>query len=118
MKYRRTRLNSEVFIREKILFVERHTTKIRRRPNQKYLARKMFQQMNLGFSGGLRYESTPFVLRQYYQFFKVKIYSGTDNFKTTWKIYSTDNLKTTLRQNRLYIFFFESVTPRKPLLTS
>ena len=26
---------------------------------------------------------TPSVLRQYYQFFKVKIYSGTDNFKTT-----------------------------------
>ena len=35
---------------EKILFVERHTTKRRRRANQKYLARKMFQQKYLGFS--------------------------------------------------------------------
>ena len=34
---------------EKILFVERHTTKRRRRANQKYLARKMFQQKYLGF---------------------------------------------------------------------
>ena len=42
----------------------------------------MFQQKYLGFEGGLRYESTPFV-RQYYQFFKVKIYSGTDKLKTT-----------------------------------
>jgi len=50
---------------------------------KKYLARKMFQQKYLGFEGGLRYESTPFVLRQYYQFFKVKIYSGTDKLKTT-----------------------------------
>ena len=37
---------------EKILFVERHTTKRRRRSNQNYLARKMFQQNWLGF---LRY---------------------------------------------------------------
>ena len=34
---------------EKILFVERHTTKRRRRSNQNYLARKMFQQKYLGF---------------------------------------------------------------------
>jgi len=44
----------------------------------------------------LRYESTPFVLRQvlrqYPLFFKVKIYSGTDNFQTT------------LRQFERYIF--------------
>ena len=53
----------------------------------------MFQQKYLGFEGGLRYESTPFVLRQYYQFFKVKIYSGTDKFKTT------------KRQLELYISF-------------
>ena len=54
----------------------------------------MFQQKYLGFSGGLRYESTPFVLRQYegsttrlegqniFRHRQVK-----DNFKTIWKIY-------------------------------
>jgi len=79
-----------LFIREKILIVEKTHDK---KKEEGKLARKMFQQKYLGFSGGLRYESTPFILRQYYQFFKVKIYSGTDNFQTT------------LRQFQRYICF-------------
>ena len=47
---------------------------------------KMFQQKCLGFKWSLRYGSTTLVLRQYYlstTVWKVKIYSGTDNKKTT-----------------------------------
>jgi hypothetical protein len=85
-----------LFVLEKILFVEETHDQKKEEFKPKHLARKMFQQKYLGFSGGLRYESTPFVLRQYYQFFKVKIYSGTDNFQTT------------LRQFGRYIYVYIS----------
>ena len=98
MKCRRTRLKSEVSYSEEDSYLKEKGTRQkegRRKSNQNYLARKMFQQKHLGFSGGLRYESTPFVLcstKAVLSIFKVKIYSGTDNFQTT------------LRQFQRYIY--------------
>ena len=77
-----------LFIREKILFVEKtHDQKKEEvKPNisgEKNVSTKMFRVFS---NWGLAL-STPFVLRQalreYPLFFKVKIYSGTDNFQTT-----------------------------------
>ena len=59
------RIYGPKLIGKRFYLSKRHTTKRRRRSNQKHLVRKMFQQIHLGFWGGLRYESTPFVLRQY-----------------------------------------------------
>ena len=63
-------------IRKKIRFVsKRQTTKRSRRSNQKYLARKMFQQKYLGFVKFQVWEypfRTKAVLRQYYQFLRSK----------------------------------------------
>ena len=81
-----------LFIREKIWFVsKRHTTKRRRRTNQKYLANKMFQQIHLGFVKFKVWEypfRTKAVLRQYYQFLRSKYIPAqttsrqlSDNFK-------------------------------------
>jgi hypothetical protein len=70
---------------EKILFVERHTTKRRRRSNQNYLARKMFQQKYLGFFWFKVWEyplSTKASTKGVPPVWKVKIYYGTDNLKT------------------------------------
>ena len=50
---------------------------------EKNVSTKMFRVFS---NWGLRYESTlrtKAALREYPLFFKVKIYSGTDNFKTT-----------------------------------
>ena len=66
---------------EKIFFVEKPNDKKKVKPKisgEKNVSTKVFRVFR-----GLRYESIPFVLRQYHQFFKVKIHSGTDNFKTT-----------------------------------
>ena len=66
---------------EKILFVEKPNDKKKVKP--KISGEKNVSTKVVRVYRGLRYESIPFVLRQYHQFFKVKIHSGTDNFKTT-----------------------------------
>ena len=77
MKCRRTRLNSEVIIREKILIVEETHDKKKEEVKPKISGEFLF--------------GTKAVRRQYPHIFKVKIYSGTDNFQTTFR-QQKDNL--------------------------
>ena len=88
MKYRRTRLNSEVSYSEKDFICRKTHDKKKQEvkpkiSGEKNVSTKMFRVFS---NWGLAL-STPFVLRQalreYPLFFKVKIYSGTDNFQTT-----------------------------------
>ena len=86
MRCRRTRFKSEVNYSGKLwaLFLRR----FRKVAASSFVFSKKKWRKNVSTKivrvyRGLRYESTPFVLRQYYQFFKVKIYSGTDKLKTT-----------------------------------
>ena len=77
-----------IFIIEKILFVEKPNDKKKVKP--KISGEKNVSTKVVRVYRGLRYESIPFVLRQYHQFFKVKIHSGTDNFKTTLRQFQRD----------------------------
>ena len=86
---------------EKIFFVEKPNDKKKVKP--KISGEKNVSTKVVRVYRGLRYESIPFVLRQYHQFFKVKIHSGTDNFKTTLRQFQRDIY-------RLYVCVFERET--------
>ena len=83
LKCRRTRLNSEVICSGEDFICRKTHDKKKEEVKPKISGEKNVSTKVFRVCRGLRYESIPFVLRQYHQFFKVKIHSGTDNFKTT-----------------------------------
>ena len=87
MKCRRTRLNSEVIYSGKDSNCRKDTRQKEegRQTNnnwRKNVSTKVFR-VRTGFKVWEYHLGTEAVLRQYSQIFKVKIYSGTDNFQTT-----------------------------------